>query len=331
MASALVHIEKFLSNPILWGIAALIAIALGLSGRLSVTASTVLIWIACAMASFGAYQIFVYFEMDLALRVLATIASICVLGIASLLVVRWMNAKPLVEVQATRTGPAAPSSPPTTKKEARAKETQRLKSGALDPINGLTDLGWSIKNEKDGLLFEISAKPIPDMAKSAVFFRLLDKPFNVNLQQVSSIGGLHLLSGIRNLVAVEIGASGISDLSELHDFKELGALIVSQTPFNSTDQLDVSALTGLTGLRSLNLNTSRVANIEPVRAMRELASLNIGGTLVHDLSPLQTITTLRNLDVRDSKVTDLAPVAGSKGLEELSIDGKQVPSLPSLV
>jgi|SRR5271165_130676 len=39
MEHTLALVEKFLSNPILWGIATLVAIALALSGRLSVTAA----------------------------------------------------------------------------------------------------------------------------------------------------------------------------------------------------------------------------------------------------------------------------------------------------
>lgn len=105
MPSAVVHIERFLSNPILWGIAAIVAIALGLSGRFSVTASSILMWVACAMASFGAYRICVYFGLDFLLRVLVTGASGCVFAIAALLVVRWMNEKPSSDEQAASLNP----------------------------------------------------------------------------------------------------------------------------------------------------------------------------------------------------------------------------------
>jgi hypothetical protein len=89
-------IEKFLSNPILWGIACVIAISISLSGKINVAASSILMWVAWLMATFGAYRGFMSFRFDPPLRALSTVATASVFAIGTLLVVRWMNAKPLL-------------------------------------------------------------------------------------------------------------------------------------------------------------------------------------------------------------------------------------------
>jgi hypothetical protein len=128
MAVFLEHIEKFLSSPILWGITAIIAIALGLSGRFSVTASSILMWVAWAMASFGAYRIYVFYKMDTPIRMLATIASTCILAIAALLVVRWMNIKEVTAVPPLQT-------PTVVEHPQQPGQSQPAQPQAIQPIN----------------------------------------------------------------------------------------------------------------------------------------------------------------------------------------------------
>lgn len=114
MPEMIEHIERFLSNPILWGIASIVAISIGLSGRFSVTGSSSLMWVAWAMASFGAYRIYAFYKLDASICTLATVASACIFAIAVLLVVRWMNTKEVASMPIpTTTQPSKPEIVPT--------------------------------------------------------------------------------------------------------------------------------------------------------------------------------------------------------------------------
>lgn len=83
--------ERFLSHPILWGVFALVAFAVALVGKLSVNASTWVMWLACALASFGGYRLIIYFEWSLAISLLSTAALTCVFSIVTILTLRWLN------------------------------------------------------------------------------------------------------------------------------------------------------------------------------------------------------------------------------------------------
>src|SRR5208283_913945 len=113
MEQALVLVEKFLSNPILWGIATLVAIALALSGRFSVTAATWFMWAAWAMAVFGSYRLAVYFHVDILLRLLVVASLAFAFSVGVVLVNRWLNSgNPSTAVSGSSSGSAeTPSNP----------------------------------------------------------------------------------------------------------------------------------------------------------------------------------------------------------------------------
>ncbi len=199
------------------------------------------------------------------------------------------------------------------------------------PIENLAALGWDVKGDsKSGVIFEVTAKPLPDMEESAVYFRALRKPFRLHLQQVSSIAGLRFLSGVDNCVGVEISASDTEDLSELRGLTGLRTLSVSQTPFTTRSGLNIDAVASLVDLEILSLNMSRVSGLEPLRGLTKLTSLNVGGSLVRDLSPVKELKALKSVDVRDSGITGVSVLSGDDALEDLSVDAKQLSSLVSL-
>jgi Leucine-rich repeat (LRR) protein len=196
-----------------------------------------------------------------------------------------------------------------------------------NPLGGLAQLGWGVKDAPDVTTFEIANKELPNMEQSAKYFRVLQKPFQLHFQQVSSIAGLHFLVGVNKCIRIEIGASNINSLSELKGMSSLRHLVVGQTPFTDLSDLNIDAVSSLVNLETLVLNMSRVRSIESVRPLRKLSTFNIGGSLVNDLSPIENLRYLKSVDVRDSAVTDLSPLQGASRLEELAIDAKQAPTL----
>lgn len=93
MGSLAESVEKFVSNPILWGVLALIAISIGLSGRLSVTGATAFVWAAFGLALFGIYRSTAGHGIDSMLRFLILGAFGFVLAICAVLTNRWYGHK----------------------------------------------------------------------------------------------------------------------------------------------------------------------------------------------------------------------------------------------
>lgn len=223
-----------------------------------------------------------------------------------------------------------PLEPVAPQSKGRSTSPTNVSRLVGSPIESLARLGWGIKENDKGITFEIMAAPLPDMKESAAYLQSLQKPFQLHLQQVSSIAGLELLSN-KNCVAVEINASNIESTSELRNLTGLRSLIVSQTPFNDVrHELDIKGIASLVNLENLNLNMSRVSDLESIRGLTKLKSLNVGGYLVRDMSSATGMKELKSLDVRGSLVTDLSVMDESDALEELSVDEKQVPSLVRL-
>jgi hypothetical protein len=108
--------EKFLSSPILWGVLAVVALAFALSAKLSVTATTVLMWIAYALAVFGGYRLVI--GWDLIFRLLSTGALACILAMVTIATIRWLNDKPLSQSAPPVTGANNIQKPPSLLAEA---------------------------------------------------------------------------------------------------------------------------------------------------------------------------------------------------------------------
>jgi Leucine-rich repeat (LRR) protein len=216
-----------------------------------------------------------------------------------------------------------------TPPENKAPSPNKNASSLVNPLGNLVQLGWGVKEEyaQNLTTFEISNKSIPDMQESSSYFKMLHKPFALQLQQVPSISGLRFMAGINECIQITISASDVSDLSELRQLTNLRKLFITQTPFTLRTDLDVSPLASLINLDTLNLNNSRVSNVEALSRLTKLVTLNIGSSLVKDISPLKGLSLLKSLDVRDSQVTDVSTLSENSSLEELNVDGKQVSSL----
>jgi hypothetical protein len=109
MASSLESFEKFLSHPILWGVLALIALAVALSGKLSMSAASWLMWAAFALAIFGVYRATADARIDTLLRLLIIGCAAFGLALGVVLVNRWINS-PKPEDDANHTRPNSPAS-----------------------------------------------------------------------------------------------------------------------------------------------------------------------------------------------------------------------------
>ena len=80
---------------------------------------------------------------------------------------------------------------------------------------------------------------------------------------------------------------------------------------------DVDFLSGLTGLRTLDLDRTNVDNLAPLSGLKDLKVLILDNTQVQDLGPLQNLGELQRLSIRNTSVSDLTALSTLRQLQSL--------------
>lgn len=143
--------------------------------------------------------------------------------------------------------------------------------------------------------------------------------------QNANISDLSGLEHAKNLTLLNLGATrvekkivnsnAVSDVSALSGLKKLRTLNLTRNNVS-----DVSALAKLTNLRSLNLNANRnVMDISSLSGLTKLRTLNLSGNKVSDISAVSEMAELKTLNIANNKVADIAPAAGLANLATLNI------------
>lgn len=82
---------------------------------------------------------------------------------------------------------------------------------------------------------------------------------------------------------------------------------------------DVSALAGLTHLKTLNLGFNKLTDLSPLAGLKQLRELNLRSNQLTDVSPLAGLKQLEMLDLGFNQLTDVSSLAGLKQLKELDL------------
>jgi Leucine-rich repeat (LRR) protein len=194
----------------------------------------------------------------------------------------------------------------------------------------LAELGWTIKPGENSIRFEIASRALPPMEQSANLFRQIKQPFDLVLQSVPSLDGLHYLSNVDSCTQIAISAGEFTDISELHDFTHVSGLFISQVALNGLGTVDPSPLSSLTNLQKLGLHSTRIRSVNALSGLTKLRTLNLGETLVSDLSPISGLVAIEDLDVRGTRIEDLRPLSGAQHLVQIQVGAEQIPSLVNL-
>ena len=143
--------------------------------------------------------------------------------------------------------------------------------------------------------------------------------------QNANISDLSGLEHAKNLTVLNLGATrvekkvvnsnAVSDLSALSGLKKLRTLNLTRNNVS-----DVSALAKLTNLRTLHLTANReVSDISALAGLTKLRTLNLSGNKVADISAVSGMAELKTLNIANNKVADIAPAAGLANLATLNI------------
>lgn len=107
---------------------------------------------------------------------------------------------------------------------------------------------------------------------------------------------------------------GLSDLKRITSIQNLdlrGNIFIQ----------DLSPLSQVYSLKSLNLSNTRITDLTPVRNLTELTDLDLSYTQVADISPLRYAWKLSNLSLAHTKVTDVSVIEKMATLVQLDLSG----------
>ena len=130
---------------------------------------------------------------------------------------------------------------------------------------------------------------------------------------------LSVLRTCPHLTIVEIPRQNVRALDGLEGHRNLHTLDV-----RSTRVADLGPLAGLPGLAVLRLRHTRVTNLAPLASVSTLEELDIAHTAVADISVLRQLPALASLDLRATHVTDLAPLADMAALRRVVVQRLEV-------
>ena len=148
------------------------------------------------------------------------------------------------------------------------------------------------------------------------------------------IGNLDALKYFTNLTKLTIGWSVQNaefwdrdvDISALSGMTKMEALAIVCITVS-----DISALAGMTNLKSLVLmGTNRLADLTPLSNLTQLESLDLKTNAVSDLTPLAGLTNLQFLNLSGNFIQDVSPLAGLSKLTTLYLGSNPIKDYSSL-
>ena len=151
---------------------------------------------------------------------------------------------------------------------------------------------------------------------------------------ISDLTGLEHATNLRilNLGDVSendrfVNSNQIEDISVLSGLTDLRTLNLTRTMVS-----DISVLSDLTKLRTLNLSINReISDISPLSGLTNLRTLNLFTNKISDISPLSGLTNLRTLNLSRNKISDISPLSGLTELKILTLRDCSISDISPLV
>jgi hypothetical protein len=125
---------------------------------------------------------------------------------------------------------------------------------------------------------------------------------------------LSVLRKCPHLAIVEIPRQNVRALDGLEGHRDLHTVDVS-----STRVADLGPLSRLPSLAVLRLRHTRVTTLAPLASVTTLEELDIAHTAVADIAVLRQLPALASLDLRATAVTDLAVLANMAALRRVVV------------
>jgi len=175
-------------------------------------------------------------------------------------------------------------------------------------------------------LWDITEFVMP--AETTSFADLKYMPF---LEKLTITGGpsgqLNILSSLTTLESLYI--TGLSISTE--ELEIIGTLTkLENLTLNGCGLTTISALDGLTAIRTLDLGNNTLRNIDPLSVMNNLTEVNLQHNALTDLSSLSALISINKLDVSFNNLTALDPIYGITNLMWLDASNNNLTDITNI-
>ena len=150
---------------------------------------------------------------------------------------------------------------------------------------------------------------------------------------ISDLTGLELAT---NLTSLDLGymavdgfvrnSNSISDLSPLSNLTRLRTLDLYNTGIS-----DITLLSDLTSLEWLILSSNDISDVSALSGLTSLIYLNLSLTAISNIAPLSGLTSLRYLYLYNTSISDVSALSGLTKLELLYLRNNSISDLSPLV
>ena len=228
-------------------------------------------------------------------------------------------------------------------------ELQSNKITDMSPLANLRSLevlhiGWNRVTDLSpltGLIRLVSLNLEANQIREISVIGRLTRLESLNLHQnpiSRGRGDLSPLRNLRQLKSLSIRVNQLSDisrhinLSQLEslnlrwsqdiDLRVLGRLsqLKSLNLWDNREIQDITPLSRLTQLESLELGSNKISDVRPLANMTQLKVLGLRGNNIRDVTPLARLVNLEVLRLRDNPIQDASPLAKLTKLREVDID-----------
>ena len=124
---------------------------------------------------------------------------------------------------------------------------------------------------------------------------------------------------------LDLSSRNLTDLSAL-----TGLSGVRELDLRDNAITDLSPLSGLSGLRVLDLSGNRIEELWPLAGLPALQRLNLSGNRIADIGMLSGLGGLRVLDLSGNRIEELWPLAGLPALQRLNLSGNRIADIGML-
>ncbi|MBY0757210.1 leucine-rich repeat domain-containing protein [Clostridium sardiniense] len=146
---------------------------------------------------------------------------------------------------------------------------------------------------------------------------------DLNNKQIKIIEGLQYCTSISNLY---LYSNNIDDLTPLSGLINLRSLNLN----NNRDLSDISPLYGLNLLRDLKIADNKVTANQLLN-LPDLEVLDYRRNKVSDISPLSGLTKLTNLNLQGNQISNISPLSGLTKLTNLDLQENQINNINPLL
>ena len=164
----------------------------------------------------------------------------------------------------------------------------------------------------------------------------------VFLKELNAAGrGISDLSGLEyatNLISLNLGefyyywvwppelrTNRIEDITPLTGLIRLKSLDLSNNQIS-----DISALSGMTDLETLTLYRNKITDISALSGLSNLTSLDLERNQITDITPLSGLTKLKSLELSSNLISDTLPLSTLTSLESLLLSRVGLVTIPDL-